>query len=263
MDASQSVRSNRTTAPVPPRRREWRRAWKAVRVLAADSERTDQVFEILDALEGPLGETGFREFAEHPEGQRQLAERPDLLARLQDREALRALPEGSFGRAYLAFVEEAGLDADSLIEAEEEAGSTGPARGADRKWLADRGRDSHDLWHVLTGYGRDEAGEVALLAFTYASYPNLGLLLILIVAALIGPKTLTFRFERYLREAYRRGKRAELDFARYEEWLPLPLEEVRRRARIVPPGEAHPSTGIVAASREGGSVTAFGMRPTA
>ena len=43
-----------TSAPAapPPRKRDWARAWTALRVLIADSERTDQVFEIIEALAG-------------------------------------------------------------------------------------------------------------------------------------------------------------------------------------------------------------------
>ena len=103
-------------------------------------------------------------------------------------------------------------------------------------------------------------GEVALLAFTYASYPNPGIAVILLAATLIGPKTLTLQWERYLWQAYRRGTQADLDFARYEDWLPLPLEEVRRKASIVPPEEAHPGIGIVEGSRESGRGTAFLLR---
>ena len=44
--------------PQHPKKRDWRRAWKAIRVLTADSSRTDQVFELLAALEGVDGGTG-------------------------------------------------------------------------------------------------------------------------------------------------------------------------------------------------------------
>jgi ubiquinone biosynthesis protein COQ4 len=249
-----------TAATSAPRKRDWRRAWKAIGVLLKDSERTDQVFEILDALEGPTDELSFRVFATQPEGQRLLEEKPDLLAVLSDHDGLRALPEGSFGRTYLAFMEEANLNARDLVEAE--LAQSGGARplDADRRWRADRGRDSHDLWHVLSGYGRDEAGEAALLAFTYANYRNHGIALILLMAALVGPKTLRFEWERYLWQAYRRGVKADLDFARYEDWLPLPLEEVRQRAHIVSPDEAHPGVGIVTGGRESGEITAFAQR---
>jgi ubiquinone biosynthesis protein Coq4 len=35
-------------------------------------------------------------------------------------------------------------------------------------YLILRVRQTHDLWHVLTGYETDESGEIALQAFTYA-----------------------------------------------------------------------------------------------
>ena len=38
----------------------------------------------------------------------------------------------------------------------------------------DRLRDTHDLLHILTGYGRDALGEQCVLAFTYAQNRNLG-----------------------------------------------------------------------------------------
>jgi len=260
--------SGATTAPgefvlvprvSPPR--DWRRAWGAIKILVADSERTDQVFELLDALGGPSDEAGFQAFAGDPQGRHQLTSRPDLLAALSDHDGLRPLPEGSLGRAYLAFMEEAGLTARDLIDAEEEGAPAQADLDPDRRWVADRGRDSHDLWHVLTGYGRDEAGETALLAFTYAVYPNPGIGIILLAAILIAPKTASLRWERYLLQAYRRGKASQLEFAPYEDWLSLPLQEARRRAGIVPPEVAHPGTGIVAASREGGTGTAFSLQP--
>jgi ubiquinone biosynthesis protein COQ4 len=216
--------------------------------LQHDPERTEAVFEILDALEGPTNDADFQVFAANPEGQRLLAEKPSLLDALSDHDALSRLPDGSFGRAYLAFMREANLNARDLVDAEIGSGAS-QTTDPDRRWLADRGRDSHDLWHVLTGYGRDEAGEIALLAFTYANYPNLGLALILLVAAALGPKSFDFWWPRYIVQAWRRGRAAALDFARYEEWLALPLEEVRRLASIVPPEKAHPGHGIIAANR--------------
>src|SRR5436309_7341973 len=97
---------------VPARKIEWRRAWKALRTLVADSQRTDQVFEITDALAGNSFERSFQRFRKHPDGHRLLAERPSLLEALSDRAALKALPAGSFGRAYVGFMESGNLTAD-------------------------------------------------------------------------------------------------------------------------------------------------------
>jgi len=44
-------------------------------------------------------------------------------------------------------------------------------------------RDTHDLFHVLTGYGRDALGEAALLGFSYEQNHNLGVKFIAYAAA--------------------------------------------------------------------------------
>jgi ubiquinone biosynthesis protein COQ4 len=95
-----------------------------------------------------------------------------------------------------------------------------------------RMRDSHDLWHVVTGYGRDLLGESALLAFTYRQTRNPGIALIVLVAwwkagrALPGARAL-------IRDAYQRAGRAEwLPGVDWESMLERPLEEVRETLRV-------------------------------
>jgi ubiquinone biosynthesis protein COQ4 len=242
------------TLPTPPvRKRNWGRAWRALRVLIADSERTDQVFEIIEALAGSSFERSFQRFRADPASERLLRERPSLLAALSDRDALHRLPPGSFGRTYAEFMDAGQLTPEGLVEADEEAARNSPDPApevdADRQFLGDRVRDMHDLWHVLTGYGRDEAGEAANLAFTQGQIPNAGVGVILLAAIAIGPKDPTFWWARYLRAAWRRGRRSSLlTAAPYEELLPLPLDEVRCRLAIPPASEFHPD-GIVVASR--------------
>ena len=236
------------------RPRDWAHAWRALQDLIADPERTDRVFEIIRALSGNAFERSWQRFRANPDGQRLLAERPSLLAALSDRAALRALPAGSFGRAYADFMDTAQLDAAGLIEAEEQAARNyaGPDEGPsdpDRDFFGERLRDMHDLWHVLTGYGRDEAGEAANLAFTYAQVPNLGVGFIVVAGAVLGPHDLSLYWQRYLLRAWRRGRRATLlTVAPYEALLPLPLAEVRRRLAVAPPQVAHPE-GILVAGR--------------
>ncbi len=238
--------------PPPPRRRvEWRRARVALRTLVRDPERTDQVFELIQSLAGNSGERLFQRFAAHSEGRRLLRERPSLLGALSDRGSLERMPEGSLGRTYAAFMGEEQLRADGLLDAAQavrdpESEELDPAR----QLFFERLRDMHDLWHVLTGYGRDLAGEAANLAFTHAQTRNRGVGVIVLTAALLGPKTWDLHWQRYLFQAWRRGRSAaDLPMARYEELLPLPLPEVRRRLRIAPPEEAHPD-GILVAGGE-------------
>ncbi len=77
---------------------QWRRARTALRTLVRDPERTEQVFELIQALAGRSGERVYQRFCADPEGRRLLGERPLLLAALSDGERLAALPEASFGR---------------------------------------------------------------------------------------------------------------------------------------------------------------------
>jgi ubiquinone biosynthesis protein COQ4 len=231
------------------RGRDWRAAGHALAALIRDPERTDAVFDLLEALDRDLDESSIREFAAHPEGKRLLAERPDLLAALANHAALAELPEGSLGGTYLAFVRANGITADGLVEADEGRAHRLPvASEPGAAYITKRGRDCHDLWHVLTGYGTDEAGEISVLAFTYGQYRSLGLLLIVLAGAILGPRTWGFQWERYLWRAYRRGRQADLDYAPYEQWLALPLDEARRRACVEPGEVAHPN-GIIAANR--------------
>jgi ubiquinone biosynthesis protein COQ4 len=242
------------------RRREWRRAWRALSALIDDPERTDQVFEIIDALAGTSFDGHFERFRAHPDGQRILRERPSLLATLSDRERLRAMPDGSLGRRYAEFMDAAQLDARGLVEADEQAASRKTERidyGPDRELFGDRLRDMHDLWHVLTGYGRDQAGEAANLAFSLGQIPELGIGLIVGAAALLGPKAPPFHWQRYLLRAWQRGRRAALlSAAPYEELLELPIEEARRRLKIEPPEFAHPAGIIDSAQIDAAGVAA-------
>jgi ubiquinone biosynthesis protein COQ4 len=172
---------------------------------------------------------------------------------LSDRAALAALPEGSFGRAYADFMHAGQLDAAGLVEADQTAMQHSPPRDRpdpDMEFFGDRLRDMHDLWHVLTGYGRDEAGEAANLAFTLGQVWNVGIAVIVVAAMVLGPKDTSFHWQRYLYQAWQRGRCARLlSAAPYERLLPLPLEDVRRQLGINPPNVAHPG-GILAGSRD-------------
>jgi ubiquinone biosynthesis protein COQ4 len=191
--------------------------------LIRDPNDTVQAFRVVRALDGHHADRLFRRFAESEGGARLLAERPSILAALSDRESLRALPEGSVGRAYLAFCEREGITADGLVEASEleERDRLDP----DFRYMADRLRDSHDLWHVLAGYRTDLLGENSVLAFTAAQTGSAGVAL-LAAAGYVRSFTLKSELSRparaLVRDAFLRGRRAA--------WLPaLPLEELLAR----------------------------------
>jgi ubiquinone biosynthesis protein COQ4 len=219
--------------------------------LMTHPEETEMAFEAIAALSGRDFERLFQRSVAHPEGRALCVERPSLLAALADRAALRAMPAGSFGRAYAEFMDAAGLDAQGLVDAEARSEAAMRLEDVDpyRAWFGDRIRDMHDLWHVLTGYGRDEAGEAANLAFSFAQLPLRGVALILFgIAVNAPPEGLgRARWLRYLWRAWRRGRTAAwLPAVRWERLLPRPLDEVRASLRIRPAAAVHPD-GIVVA----------------
>jgi ubiquinone biosynthesis protein COQ4 len=241
------------SAPPAAPKVQWRRAWRAVSGLMADPDRTELAFEAIAALSGRDWEALFQRFAADPAGRELLARRPSLLAALSDRAALHAMPEGSFGRAYAEFMDAAGLEAAGLVEAENDSLAAEQMSGLDahRTFFSHRVRDMHDLWHVLTGYGRDEAGEAANLAFTHAQIPQRGILLILVgIMTRMAPTGMTrVTWARYLVRAWSRGRRATwLPLVPYERLLCQPLGEVRRTLGIEPAQATHPQ-GIVVHER--------------
>src|SRR3546814_11351271 len=91
---------------------------------------------------------------------------PYLPALLDDHDALRRLPVGSVGRVYVDFMEREGLTAQGLVD-ESLKFRHGKQRHDDKMALyGDRLRDTHDLFHILTGYGRDALGVQCVPAFS-------------------------------------------------------------------------------------------------
>lgn len=140
-------------------------AMARMRRLIADKEDTEQVFRIIEALNGSHLMKELEAFAASEKGARELEKRTYLPPLLDDHDSLRRLPEGSVGRAYVDFMEREGLTAQGLVDESEKFFR----RRYDDivEWFGHRKRDTHDLFHVLSGYGRDALGEASLLAFTH------------------------------------------------------------------------------------------------
>lgn len=230
--------------------RQWWRAIKAIGRLAMNTEDTTQVFEIIHALNGNCIERTFARTCALPEGQMLLRDKPSLNALLADRAALGAMPEGSLGRVYLRFMIEGEITSDGLIGAQEAIRPNDPVPhdpGPERFYLGRRLVEMHDLWHVLTGYGRDDTGELANLWFSYGQFGQLGMGFIAFMGTLDGP--LKPSWYRFMRRAYLRGKRARFLVATpMEQMLALPIDEARRALGISLPLEAH-RKGILTGNR--------------
>jgi ubiquinone biosynthesis protein COQ4 len=207
-----------------------RRALAALDKLLANPDDTSQVFTIVESLSGEAPLRVLRRLRTDAVGKRLLDTRADIRPLLLDRAALARMPRGSLAEAYLAFLDREGITADGLVEASLQGESGAFGRGTDLQYLADRMRDTHDLWHAVSGYQGDIVGETALLAFSVAQTRNPGVALI-VLAALLRARDL--ELTRLVVNAFRDGRRAAwLPAVAWEELLPLPLAEVRRRLRI-------------------------------
>ena len=211
---------------------DWPRAREALERLFANPDDTQQVFVIISALSGHSPRRMLRRLARDGTGARLLESRSNLLPLLLDRGYLRSLPAGSLGRAYLHFVESEGITADGLVQASqvrEPDVDTDP----DLEYLRGRMRDTHDLWHAVTGYKGDLIGEAALLAFTLAQTRNPGIALIVATAFLRGRE---LGVRREIGRGLLRGLRARwLVGFDWEHALARPLEDVRRELRVGAP----------------------------
>lgn len=212
-------------------------AIRALRNLIANPQNTEEVFVIMRALSGDALQRGTARFAATEFGRRALTEGRDILPRLCDRDALRQLPEGTLGRRYVTFAENAGITADGLVAASEVVSEEYTTLTEDEALYARRLRDTHDLWHVVSGFSTQPFGEVCVVAFSYAQTRNLGFAAIALIGALkVAKDSGQSGVLRAAWQAYRIGRRAAwLPGADWEALLARPLEEVRAALRVTPP----------------------------
>jgi ubiquinone biosynthesis protein COQ4 len=216
-------------------------ALRAVIGLLRDPQDTRQVFLLTEALRGRSSRNNFERFRASPVGRQICAERRSLLAALTDRARLAALPDHTLGRAYLAFMVQEDFTAEALVDIAQR--TTSPPSGDEAMALyAARMRDMHDLYHVLTGYGRDELGEICVLAFSYQQQKirsfwvisRLGMLHIarILRRSGVGRRAVVAA----VREATRHGRRASwLPGEDLEALLAIDLETLRTRLNIPSP----------------------------
>jgi ubiquinone biosynthesis protein COQ4 len=157
----------------PSRRFRPFKAFGHFRKLIADKEDTAQVFHMVDCLPSPKFRRMAEAFCASEKGRALMASETWLPDVLDDHDALLKLPEGSVGQAYVAFMRREGLSASGLVAESEEQFPDRKLYKDQTQWVDDRLRDTHDLIHVLTGYGRDALGEQCALGFSSSQYPGL------------------------------------------------------------------------------------------
>jgi ubiquinone biosynthesis protein COQ4 len=222
-------------APIERPVRRWGVALAALWRLLSDKDDTGQVFEILGALNGDSTVRNYARLLGTPRGGRVAYERVELANKLMDDAWLDRFPAGTVGGVYRDFVRSENLSAEGLAEIsrQRQAQVEQPHPYA---WFARRMRDSHDIWHILSGDHRDALGEACLVAFSYGQTRSLGWALIAVGAALRprgGPKT---QYIRAIWQGFQRGKAAKwLPGEDYEQVMAEPLDAARRRLNITPP----------------------------
>ena len=222
-------------APMERPRRRWGVALKALRRLLADKEDTGQVFESMRALNGDSVGRNYRRLLTTPKGGRLAYERVELADRLMDDAWLDSFAPGTLGAAYRTFIRSENISAEGLADISRQNLSRVELPHP-YAWFGRRTRDSHDLWHVLSGYHRDGLGEACLVAFSYAQTRSLGWAVIAVGAALrsrSGPK---HPYIRAIWQGYQRGRKAAwLAGEDYEQLMSEPLDAARRRLNLAPP----------------------------
>ena len=152
---------------------------------------------------------------------------PPTLARI-DLAPLRELPAGTLGRVFADHCTARGID-PNLIHV--------PPEG-DVGWLLNHLYQTHDVWHVLTGWGNDLPGEVGVAGFYCAQFRSpafFGYMFALICLNVISRRSDLDAVFASFSAGYRAGKQAEPLFAR--DWNALwdvPITELRERFGIRP-----------------------------
>lgn len=215
------------------------KAWRHFQALIKDKEDTEQVFYIFEALPWRGLQNAIEGFMSSERGQALRAAEPFLPPVLDDHAALRKLPKGSLAHAYCDFMEAEGLTAQWLVdEFDKFAINRGGYKFRDQaEWYFNRMRDTHDMLHVLTGFGRDALGEQCVLAFTYGQQPSPAHLFLGYAGGLEMKKRIKSKAPvlRAVREGQRLGRACpRLVEQPIRELLAMPIEDVRKRLNITP-----------------------------
>ncbi|MEM7143061.1 MAG: Coq4 family protein [Actinomycetota bacterium] len=212
--------------------------------------------ELIFAMGGGGFQRSYESFRADPDGQRLLAERPDVVTALTDTDRLAALTPGTLGHAYHDFMAQNRLDAGLYDDTYHDLPAIGARLGWDDDFLyvIRRGIALHDILHVLGGYGPDVGGEFGVLGFTHGQVGGRmtgGSAAMLMTLPLGVPRRDRLR---WWRESVARGKGACVLFAApYEEMLAQPLDDVRAALGITPDVDAHPHGHLYSAYQFGGS----------
>jgi len=205
---------------------DWLDGWSNFKKMFKDPSSTKHILALAKAMNGPALKRSYSRLLETEEGTNIATSFPeiaDLYEHLVDCQS------GTVGNAILSN--------QNSIEVLIRLSRLGTRNRSwiNRKhpyiWMARRFRDTHDIWHVLTGYDMDFFGEICLAAFSYGQTKayQWGLICVMGVWKLkTSPKKLLAVYE-----AYRRGRKCSWLLAEnYEHVLKENLDDCRKRLNI-------------------------------
>ncbi|MBD1945448.1 hypothetical protein H6F50_24380 [Coleofasciculus sp. FACHB-712] len=187
----------------------------------------EAVFDIAAALaKHKVSAAAITYLKSHPEIAQLFEEQ--YIAPTPNLEALLKLPEDSLGFAYASHMRAANLDPEFYRQVELQD---------DTSYLALRMRQTHDIWHTVTGFGTDPVGEIGLQAFTLAQ--NRSPLAVMLIAA-ITLNTIKMNSDlnplvRLIQQSYDLGDRAKPFLGqKWEEAWEKPLADWRAELNVTP-----------------------------
>ena len=207
------------------------RTLKGVVGMLRDPHHTESVFDIEDGLRDIEASELFARHARSLSGVADLMDER-YLAPATNVDALHQLPDGSLGKTYAEHITSHGFDADYFRKRPVET---------DVDYVQMRMRQTHDIWHVMTGFGVGSLGELGLKAFELAQTRRPMSAVIttggVLRYMLKDPDQLEAMLQ-YVAYGYHLGSRAKPFLAqRWEEEWELPLDLWRERVGFVAPEE--------------------------
>lgn len=186
----------------------------------------DSAFAVANSVkDGPLGEQALRHLLSDRHFKALVDEgwRPGKI----DLQNLQTLPEGSLGRCYADQLISQGITPDTLIDPT-------PVTN-DGEFVVHRIRETHDIVHVLTGFGLDGDSEIGLQGFNLAQNRS-PVAVMLIFGAMLSSLQNDEPLEPLLRalaHGFQMGLDAELVIGRkLEEGWERPLKDWRAELKL-------------------------------
>ncbi|MBK6516318.1 MAG: hypothetical protein IPG04_19990 [Polyangiaceae bacterium] len=216
-------------APSPLKLVNLARAVVAYTKIVRDPNQLGEVFQLADSLSEPaVMERLTASFRRDPRGRAALVRRARVRV---DLARLAALPAGTLGHAYASFMRDNRLTPEALPSLE---------GASEHEYVRAHLYETHDMWHALTGFGADVAGELGLQGF-YSAQVDGPLATAILAAGLLNTALFTFddRVARMdaITAGWSAGRAAAPLFGLdWEAAWSRPLAEVRQELGIDPAG---------------------------